>query len=293
MECGINGFKYPTFSWMLFDTCNFSCSYCCSSEFNEGDIWKDRDKISKYIRYVLSQLKTYKFEFELEILGGEPTLYYDLNNIINKVSEIDNVQRIRLITNLSKPTKYFEDFNSDKLIITPSYHHEYNTDRFIRRCIELSNIGKSIRPIINIYPDKKIWESIKTSILILQDFNIPYTMNLLRKVSGKFNWEIKYPDGVLDYFSDEFKSSSRIEDIPINGILMTEEEIIINGHDRKKGWNCKSLFFNIDIDGLITNMCSHTRVKFGSKFEDINQIYKCSYDFCECSLMCNYEKRSN
>lgn len=95
-----------TFSLKLFlcDICNFSCNYC----YNSKPRTLQQINYEKLINFY-DQLKilTNNQIFRVELIGGEPTLYYKFIELINYIKQKYNNDIIFVYSNFSKPVEYY------------------------------------------------------------------------------------------------------------------------------------------------------------------------------------------
>jgi organic radical activating enzyme len=121
-----NNSNYVIIDWELGNYCNYKCSYCFPGS-NTGDQRppKISEEIKDNIRHMVSEIKKHQKKEKIinfTLSGGEPTMYYDLENL---VSFLKTLGTITIITNGSRTLdwwkhhwKYF-----DHVII--SYHTEF------------------------------------------------------------------------------------------------------------------------------------------------------------------------
>jgi len=132
--------KGISFSWDLHYRCNYRCPYCwwhgrwqelagCHRNLSTNEwlgYWKNI-----YDKYGAAQI---------EVVGGEPFIYPDFVNLIEKLSAMHT---IRITTNLSTNIDAFlEMINPSRVKINPTFHptfSDFNT--FIKKCIALRDKG--------------------------------------------------------------------------------------------------------------------------------------------------------
>jgi len=315
ISAGNPEYNLLTFSWDLIDVCQYKCSYCSAMNFNVKRFLTNpelktawRDVIKKL------KLKSIRMPFAVEILGGEPTLHPDIDQIINSLCEVDNCIQIDLITNLAKPVKFYKQFNNpknSKLAIEASFHPEYDVDGYKNKVVELNNCEHiTIYPNINLPTDKHAWPVTLDLIAYLQDNDVKVGLNFLQDVQqGEIgSWTSSYPEEFWDVFEEHltplgYKRSqsdgtkqqamlflkshagSTTIDIPyqfINGTSKRLSEAEINRFDlrRFEGWNCRAMMYHIDMSGNIKHHCTG---------EDI-PAYKLNKTNLTCSVICPLER---
>lgn len=123
----------------LLTQCNFRCSYCYIFEKEENkhlvaaDDFKD-SSVHKRNMELIDKLGAVKTPMHFFILGGEPTIYHGLREVVDEIYGLEekyNVQKpiVEIITNgkrLENP-EYVKNLceGNDKLRITVSCHFEY------------------------------------------------------------------------------------------------------------------------------------------------------------------------
>lgn len=271
------------FSWTLLDKCNFDCDYCRMRKQNP---FKRTKAIN--IPEVILKLKHFDNKFNIELLGGETTLYKNLETIVKKLIVLDNSITVCVVTNLSSSFEYYQNFlNHNKFYFLASYHFkDSNCNEFTKKVIRLNKFQK-VYPSYNIPTDTKQWENIRDNIRKLK--NIPYYLNILVQYTEE---PFDYSDTFTIFFKDEIKNSKSFkfdgleEKVELNGKKYNSVEIMKNKLNTHIGNFCKPLFFNIDMKGNIVNDCSSK--KYVLKIEA--PIIQCNRKYCECFLMSQYPK---
>ena len=63
--------------------CNLKCPYCCASSNTKiKDLRTDLEKYNLY-RRVLETLNEKPYDYEVRLMGGEPTLFSFFNDLVN------------------------------------------------------------------------------------------------------------------------------------------------------------------------------------------------------------------
>jgi MoaA/NifB/PqqE/SkfB family radical SAM enzyme len=285
------------FMWNLTNWCNYDCYYCYEKELRI-DTWKKEQSITKY-KLVLSRLKNFDAPFEVDLLGGEPTLHPNLPEILTKLVSFNNCIKTTLYTNLSRPLSYFEELDNklnSEVTLTASFHPEYYDDKFIEKVIELKKL-KNLKIFVTVIitDNKKYWPmTIKVLDSILEN-KVNYSLLLLMQTSL---WKPRYDNGVVDFFEKyhtQINHSTHMVNYKYDD--GTEEtinalEAINKNMNRFKGYICDTRFFDIKFNGDIVNTC--TREKINSlilKKEHMNNVLKCTLNHCTCEGMLDCFKR--
>jgi len=269
------------FRWDLIDKCQFDCEYCY---FNNRDTLDDK-KLKIISNIVLKKLSTTNEHFDIELLGGEPTLHLYLENILETLNNNVFCDEIRIITNFYKSNDYYEDlFKYDKLILRVSFHPQYSED-ILEKLLSFKYLDKTIITV-NISDKERFLGKTKRFIKGLNDNNIKYEINYLLS-NHKYN--VNYNDKTLNEIHSIVKKDKIIKipyyDKDSNKYMIEELELFkISFRD----WYCKPVIYNIDIFGNIKNICYNSSI--GLKLNDLVKIIKCNHDYCSCSKKLSFEK---
>lgn len=328
VSSGNPDYELVTYSWNLIDICQYKCTYCSAMNFNLHT-FKKRPELENIWKSVCAKIKLSNTSYAVEIMGGEPTLHPHINDIIDRLGKQKNCVQVDLITNLAKPAKFYQKFDTvenRKLTIEASYHPEYsNKKNYIDKVIELNKSEFiHIFPNINLPDDPKYWEKTKNLIDTFRDANVGVNLNFLQDVddgpTGK--WEVNYPDEFWDYFDEYFKLPGNIINIEKGtGIYNAEKHLKdnagtgeltknikytdkygkdyylserdINKHKLQgnKGWNCKALMYTIDMDGTIRNSCTNELIQLTQiNKKNLTKCVKCPLTQCSCDVMFLFPK---
>lgn len=288
VEAGHKDYELITFSWYITDVCQYQCSYCSSALFNQNT-WEKKSIVWKI---VLAKLKRVNTPFVLEFLGGEPTLHPHILEITKELNKLENCTKIELVTNLAKKISYFEEFDipeCNKLEITPSYHPEYK-EGFLDKCFELKKFNNIYYYLnVNLSDDPKEWEYIKHILSKSEELNMG--INFLFATE---EWEPNYTEEFFQYFSEELKRISpalfpyRFSDGEI--LKFTEQDIVKGNLHRFKGFKCKSLMYEINLEGEVRNVCTYKKQPLILSKDSLISEVICPQDNCNCDLMYNFHK---
>ena len=110
--------------------CNYNCSYCCNKNLINNSKLNDEFLNFNYIQDLHKKINKKIKNYELKLTGGEPSLYPDLNKLL----DLFNDKTIILYTNGSMDLIKYEYFikNNPNLEYHISYHNEFgNIDKYI------------------------------------------------------------------------------------------------------------------------------------------------------------------
>ena len=167
-----------SFDLHIIDTCNLHCDGCVVLDYlQKGIVTNTRYELDD-VKDVMKNLKKLDLRLEeLRILGGEPTLHTDLDNIIEYIKGTELVDNLSLITNgLNFTNEVIESIKKlDKLIISV-----YPFDLDLERELKKSNLWYDL--IFNV--DVEFW---KYKTFELYGHKIP---NM--EYSEQLNWDRCY-----------------------------------------------------------------------------------------------------
>ena len=136
---GINKEDFLFIDWNLLYGCNYKCSYCFGQETLNDTYIPNIDNL----KYAVDQIfKINKKTYIFNILGGEPTFYPNLIDLVSYIDSFNKNTILCFITNGSKSIEYFETLISSfncECIFTISIHLEYADIEHIEKLIILFN----------------------------------------------------------------------------------------------------------------------------------------------------------
>ena len=322
---GTKGYDVIAFSWDIIDICQYKCSYCAAVDFNKH-LFDKNDRVA--YKNVLKRLNmnNFKYPFQIELIGGEPTLHPELPAILEGLSSIDHCIRVELITNLAKPEPFFAQFNDpkySKVVVSPSYHPEYYTQKFLDKCLAINNY-KHIRviPIVNLSDEEKNWKDTVELLKKFDEHKIRFGLNFLIEIPGENRTESFFKPNYTPEFYEYFKEwlertecfevdkeldfaiqDSHVGDAPcqviaknikytINGKTeyLDETEIVRDSLHQFKGWKCDARMYYITMGGDILHHCTREKLDFMCTKEDIFQQVTCPINCCDCDTKYHYYK---
>ena len=298
VHAGSSDYSVLTFDWALIDVCNYKCSYCNAGYGSDihrpvSRFFKTPAQIQAW-RQVLDRLKLNSIpQFEISLVGGEPTLHPHLLDIIEQLCLMDKATEIQLLTNLSKPHAYFEQFNRpnfEKLIVNPSIHFEMYNEQLLDKCIALNKLEHiNLEVGVMLHDDKKYWKDIEHTFKVL--------------ISNKLHYYVQYIEPYYDSnpaYTDEFYSRfngyiSQATDHPLyefrsehNTYNLSQTEINKHSLNKFKGWKCRQLCWKIDHAGKMIQACTGTMLNILGK--NIHEDVICPHDCCACDMWWDYKK---
>tara|TARA_R100000742_G_C4270088_1_gene88730 strand:+ start:337 stop:1134 length:798 start_codon:yes stop_codon:yes gene_type:complete len=110
-----------SFDLHITDYCNLHCDGCIVLDYQQSGQVTNEKLSSKDVKDIIWELERRKLRLEeLKILGGEPTLHYELNSIIDYIKSSKITDKLTLVTNgLNLTDKVIESLSKlDSLLIS-------------------------------------------------------------------------------------------------------------------------------------------------------------------------------
>lgn len=111
--------------WELGNYCNFKCSYCFDG-CNAGThrVPRLNNTIKSNLLHLIDQLRAQgKDQFFFNFSGGEPSVYHDLENLVDFLNAIGQVY---IVTNASRTLSWWQNNHAKFSRILISYHTEFS-----------------------------------------------------------------------------------------------------------------------------------------------------------------------
>jgi len=294
---------YTEFAWNIIDVCNFKCTYCGAGFGNDASrpvsrFFKD-DNLIKTWKGVITKLKLANQEndFEVDLVGGEPTLHPDILEVLSELNQIKTCKSIILITNLSKPISFFHDIDKlglNKLEINCSVHFEYyKKNKTLEKILQIKNdTSVRIEPVVLLPDDKQYWEQVVNFLETCITNDIEYNCVFLEPAFGN---EPEYCDDFYETF-DKYINHGRSKTGERYRVVtddqtehkITIKDIYVNKIKSFKGWKCTPKSWSIDVNGSITNSCTGEPLQLQGS--NMNKCVACPRTKCSCNVWWNYHK---
>jgi len=120
-----------TISWSPTKRCNYDCSYCTPDIHDNHSPFPDLEDMIQRATDIFNRYPD-SAKFEINISGGEPTLWPDLLQWIKHIKSLKPMMRVRLLTNGTAPIEKLIDYHEHCFLII-SLHHEYVTDKLLNK----------------------------------------------------------------------------------------------------------------------------------------------------------------
>jgi len=288
LEAGDSTIDTAYFLWQISDICQYECSYCTVKNDRNVNL---RNK--NLIELTLQRLKKYDGNFVVEMYGGEPTTHPNLVYAVDTLNGMEHCINIEILTNLRRNLNYFRklEFDSDKITLTPSYHPEYH-EGFIEKAVELNNYYKGTHFMVYVMLSDKPehWDNTEDLLQAFDLNNVKYSVHLL--VSTE-KYKVFYTPEFFERFGRYIKDSGHgVKYITTEGTTEhTANDIIVNNLQQFKGYHCRPLMHEIDINGNIYNACfKGQNLPLFFKKDSLMSYKVCPNNKCYCDIMFDYHK---
>lgn len=295
--------------FMVSNVCNYQCRYCDPHAYGGDFRWtNDTDLLIKNFKHLLKFYKDNgKRSAEINLLGGEPTLWPDLGKFVKSLKDEFDIA-VTMTSNGSRTIRWWKANAKlfDKIMF--SYQPEFaDRDHYINVVDTVFAMGIPCNALIMMDPAN--WE---TSVSMVEKC----------KAESKENWfisamevhsEIKYTEEQKNYFEKHDKRRPNIFRIlkdEMHQLIMPSPKVVlangktkkidrnwisVNGLNNFEGWMCNIGIENINIqkDGIITGTC--LEIPFGEEnyyniydkdfsknFNPTLQPVKCTKTGCYC-----------
>jgi len=302
--------------YQFTNTCNYKCWYCWPESHAATHRWPDLELVKKNLSHLINHYKSNgKKKIVINLTGGEPTLWPDLNKFIKYFYE-EHDCNFSLITNGSRTLSWWQTYGKYFDRITISVHHESCDTEHINRiadCVYKQGVIVEAQVLMDPYH----WDKCKNLITDLKNskyrwmisvkeilvenqliYNNDQKKFLEKSVKRKPNFFYHFFNNKLD--NKKFTvthETGYTEKIDYN-------TIIVNDWNHFKEWECNlgvdSIF--IDFAGKISGTCGEFlygepsyhnlhELNFIEKFNPTIKPVICTKEGCYCSPEVNLKKR--
>lgn len=279
VNCGDPNYKTIQFEWFLTDWCNFKCSYC--SEFNNMETKFSKETSPGLYKLALARLKRLNAPFTVEIIGGEPTLHPELNEILAALNDTPNCQQVEVVTNLSRSLDFYKSIDYPKVSFLASFHPEHHDMSFLEKAELLKD---TLSVTLNLIDDPRFWDLTLDIINELSTRQIKYDVNLLSSTS---EYSVNYTEEFFDKFNHVMESTSadtfafNFDDgssANLSASVITKDKL-----HHLRGYKCAPKRYRITHTGEIYNLCTSKKMPIVA-----NTLYEpviCNVSECSCDAM--------
>ena len=267
-------------TWETTNRCNFTCWYCPDHLHSGTSSWPDLDVSSRYFRF----LREKHSNVFLDFIGGEPTLWPALPEFLENLPDgID----CEITTNGSRTIKWWQRVGPRLRRVTISHHFASASDD------HLLDVAK----ILDSY--------LELNVLLLLDplysDRVRKLQDILKRLDISFETKPIFPKfngTMLDYSEESFEllttnhrskkqyfPDCKLKTVWLDDKKMRAQDIIIEGRNKFKGWQCLAgrNRLHIDFSGMIwAGSCRSVAIGKMSEFPFLQDPIICNKDSCNC-----------
>ncbi|MEH2441512.1 STM4011 family radical SAM protein [Nostoc sp.] len=121
-------------------SCNYGCEYCpfAKRQQTAAELAIDKQALERFVNFI-SQHPQHQFSI-LFTPWGEALIHPYYQQALIKLTQLPNVNKAAIQTNLSCNLDWVEECNKDKLALWATFHSEWvSRDRFLQKCLNLDN----------------------------------------------------------------------------------------------------------------------------------------------------------
>ncbi|OYD87858.1 radical SAM protein [Nostoc sp. 'Peltigera membranacea cyanobiont' 213] len=121
-------------------SCNYGCEYCpfAKRQQTAAELAIDKQSLERFVNFI-SQHPQHQFSI-LFTPWGEALIHSWYQQALIKLTQLPNVNKAAIQTNLSCNLDWVEECNKDKLALWATFHSEWvSRDRFLQKCLNLDN----------------------------------------------------------------------------------------------------------------------------------------------------------
>lgn len=271
--------KYIT--WECTTECNYACSYCWPSCHDGKYRWPDSNKTDKLINFI--QNFSNGNTVILDIMGGEPTLWPDLQRFCHAVSEYS---LITFSSNGSRTARWWSNFSAPINHLVFSFHPENaNIDKFSKM---LSVVDTRYRTTVFILYHPLYKEKCLEAFDTFKNLNLEISLKMKKIESSSIKYNIEDEKNLLkDYYNCKIKMKTVDTDFFVDGIKVDAREFINLNKNKFKGWKCnlgqnyRYIKANGDIYGASCASAMLLGNIYDNNISEPNAV-KCEEEFCNC-----------
>jgi len=296
-------------NYQIGNTCNYSCWYCFPGSHEGNYRWPNFELAKENLEHIIKCYQKHgKKFFNIDIIGGEPTLWPDLEKFTRHFKNFGC--KFHLSTNGSRTLNWWKKNGGSFDTVYISCHHEKIDVSHIRDLAdELWENHNNV--LCDVLMDAGAWEKCVSIVDELLKSRKTFPVNVKPIKLG--NSIQDYNKDQLDYLNDQRKREPVDEDIftesrkkpPVSLIFndgtvkeVPKNYVLINDLNRFEGWSCNlgvDVIF-INFDGSIGSVCGNRLLGFESgsynlydpelskKFNPVIKPTTCQKEKCMCQV---------
>ena len=229
-------------NWELVSHCQFKCTYCYYGPFKSTTNYTPLSKI------VLKKLSTISEDTKITLLGGEPTLHPEFQDVVSELFKMKHIKQINIVTNFEMPLDFWEKLTpfTDKVKIVVSFHPEYPQKDAFNKIQKLQDSLK-FDLVFVVHNNPRFLQRLieyKENLLTYVKEEMPFTFVRVHEIANGQNEYVKYPEEI-ELFLEEVNTLAinrkNFEKAMVlkNGHweIIPKFEIINQGLNKLKGWS--------------------------------------------------------
>ena len=298
----------------LGNLCNYACWYCFPGS-NEGDKLFPDIEIVKYnlVKLINHYFESKKIDYiQLNFLGGEPTLWRDLGELVEYVSKnVNGFVTFSMQTNGSRTIRWWEQYGKYFDHVSISIHHE-RVDIDHVKTVANTLVKQGVSVLTAVLMDHTAWDKCVAMVNSLVKSKIKFmVMANPIQVNGITNYtkeqetylekSVKRRPSIFTVIRhlNKYSKIPVVKAIYDNGEkirVRSNHYFLLNKLNRFTGWSCSVgiNFLNIGHDGRISGACRQkvyglnyyyniNDIDFIEKFNPTIQYVTCQQAECLCS----------
>ena len=308
--------------FLMSNICNYKCSYCFPGS-NDGNYRfpKNNDTVIKNFQLLLDEYKNKlgKTKFNIQLSGGEPTLWPGITKFCEELIKSHNVD-FTLITNGSRTIKWWTENAKYFQDVMLSCHHEFANVSHLVQVADLL-FSHNVKVASSILMDARHWDKCVDIVEQMKNSEFEWPIQTKEIVSVPGIGMDVYTEHQLAYLSNSTKRFPSKEYFlkHVQTIRYYESTAVLNDNTTKqarsntyitnkwnkfKGWSCDVAIETLLImwDGSVTGSCQEPvfNTSFNIYSERFVDEFKLDADFksircprtsCDCSPETHISKR--
>jgi len=301
---------YIMIDWNMGNTCNYSCTYCDDHIHNGTFPWADEEVAFNFVKRCTEHYKSMGKDLLWNLLGGEPTVWNKFTTFFKRVKEYDPDCRIRVLTNGSRTTNWWNKTAPflDDIII--SYHPESADIKHITEVTKVLRDNDVFHTIqVCLYPPflDKCYEAAKYFHKESQcNAVIVKSLKVTLSSPETFDYDRDYLDSIMEFDGEPIWTLENLDDesrknIYAKRMFFTDgdkkleiigggNQLMRDGQNSWKGWDC-----NIGLETLVVTMtgavtsgssCNHDcnlgNINDPDNIEFPTKPTVCQWTWCSC-----------
>jgi len=246
-----------------FTVCNYHCSYCCEKYKKKGLNLSDRLQIYQSIKKIKEKIiKKIDENIMIAMSGGEISLL-NIDDFINNILEVlkdEKIKYIYIVSNFSRPAKYYNKINdwckknNITFLLEASFHEEFISEEDFFNKIEKLNF----------------------ELLQIQTVVTEKNFSFMKKIKEKHP-EVFFEPNIYDEISKidfsfsekELQRYSLRKQNAFFGKSCLQNQLVIKENGDIYNNNCKSIYYG----NLNSNICIPKKIFITCKKENCPGTY--------------------